>query len=80
MNIKKMDPPTRKEINMEQFQDLVTVLAEYRADERGDLIIMGELFYSLFDDLSAAKQEKYIRYLRSEIKDRVNGGLFKRKS
>lgn len=65
--------PTRKEMNIEKFSELVTELSKHRGDE-SENVVMGGLFYLIFSDLSATKQEAYNRLLAGEIKKYKENG------
>ena len=61
----KLSLPSRKELNENRMKDLVSTLAEFKG---GDHVIIGDLFWQVFGDLSAAKQEGYIRQLTAVLK------------
>jgi len=55
----KMNLPTRKELNRQRLEEC--------AEVTGDLILT-EMFWNMFEDLSATKQEYYIDVARKIVK------------
>lgn len=62
----KMSLPSRKQINEDRLNELIEHLSEHAG---GDDAIIGELFPMIFADLSAPKQEYYIRMLQDRLKE-----------
>ncbi|MGP0689722.1 hypothetical protein ACW5UC_24570, partial [Priestia aryabhattai] len=60
----KMNLPSRKEMNLDIMRQLISEIAEH---EQGDGQIIGELFESIFNDLSVTNQEKYLKVLKSRL-------------